>query len=178
MVFAIHRHESAMGVHVSHHPESPFRLPPYPIPLGCPRAPALGALLHASNLHWSSILHTVIYMFQCSSLILSHPCLLPHSPRSDQISCSVVSNSLQPHGLQHTRLSCPSLSPWVCLNSCPLSWWCYPTISSIFFPLSSCPQSFPVSESPSESTFCIRRPKYWSFGNSLFNEYPTFLVEI
>jgi len=58
-----------MGVHASHHPETPSHLPPHPIPLGCPRAPALGALLHALNLHWSSILHIVIYMFQCYSLI-------------------------------------------------------------------------------------------------------------
>ena len=45
-------------------------------------------------------------------------------------SCSVVSDSLWPHGLQHTRLPCPSLSPGVCSNSCPLSWWCYLTTSS------------------------------------------------
>ena len=51
------------------------------IPLGCPRAPALSALLHASNLHWSSILHVVIYMFQRYSLISSHLCLLPHSSK-------------------------------------------------------------------------------------------------
>ena len=53
-----------------------------PIPsLCCRRAPALSALLHASNLHWLSILHMVIYMFQCSSLILSHPWPLAHSPK-------------------------------------------------------------------------------------------------
>ena len=59
------------------------RLPPLPhsIPLGCPRAPALGALRHASNLHWSSILHMVMYMFQCYSLKSSHPHLLPLSPK-------------------------------------------------------------------------------------------------
>ena len=60
---------------------------------------------------------------------------------------SVMSNSLWPHGLQHTRLPCPSLSPGVCSNSCPLSWWCHPTISSSVFPFSSCPQSFPTSGS-------------------------------
>ena len=54
---------------------------PTPIPLGCLRAPVLGVLLHASNLHWSSILHTVMYMFQCYSLKLSHPGLLPLSPK-------------------------------------------------------------------------------------------------
>ena len=51
------------------------------------------------------------------------------------------------HGLQHTRLPCPSLSPGVCSNSCPLSWWCHPTISSSVAPFSSCPQSFPASKS-------------------------------
>ena len=45
-------------------------------------------------------------------------------------SSSIVSDFLQPHGLQHSRLPCPSLSPRVCSDSCPLSWWCYPTISS------------------------------------------------
>ena len=54
---------------------------PTPIPLGCLRAPALGVLLHASNLHWSSILHIVMYMFQCYSLKSSHPGLLPLSPK-------------------------------------------------------------------------------------------------
>ena len=55
-------------------------------------------------------------------------------------SCSValVSYSLQPHGLQHARLPCPSPSPGVCLNSCPLSWSCHPTISSSVIPFSSC----------------------------------------
>ena len=62
-------------------------------------------------------------------------------------SCSVVSNYLQPHGLQHTRLPCPSQSPWVCSNSCPLSRWCHPTISSSVVPFSSSSQSFPASES-------------------------------
>ena len=62
------------------HSETPSHLPPHPIPLGCPRAPALSALLHASNLHWSSILHVVIYMFQCYSLKSFHPRLLPQSP--------------------------------------------------------------------------------------------------
>ena len=54
---------------------------------------------------------------------------------------------LCPHGLQHTRLPCPSLSPRVFSNSCPLSGWCHPTISSSIIPFSSCPQSFPVSGS-------------------------------
>ena len=52
-----------------------------------------------------------------------------------------------PHGLQHTRLPCPSLSSWVCSNSCPLSWWCHPTFPSSVIPFSSCPQSFLASGS-------------------------------
>ena len=71
VVFGIRQHESATGVHVSHHPEPPSRLAPHPIPLGCPRAPALGALLHASSLQWSSLLHMVIYIFQCYYLIFA-----------------------------------------------------------------------------------------------------------
>ena len=62
-------------------------------------------------------------------------------------SCSVVSDSLQPHGLQHTRLPYLLLSPGVCSNSCPLSQWCHPTISPSAAPFSFCPQSFPASQS-------------------------------
>ena len=60
---------------------------------------------------------------------------------------SVMSNSLQPHGLQHARLPCPSPCPGACLNSYPLSQWCHPTISTSVIPFSSCLQSFPASES-------------------------------
>ena len=62
------------------------------------------------------------------------------------VSCSLLSESLRPHGLQPSRLPCPSLSPRICSNSCPSSWWCHPTVSfSVLF--SSCPQSFPASGS-------------------------------
>ena len=57
-----------------------------------------------------------------------------------------MSDSLQPHVLQHTRLSCPSPSCGVCSSSCPLSCWCPPTISSSVIPFPSCPQSLPASE--------------------------------
>ena len=60
---------------------NPILPAPHPIPLGCPGARALNALLHASNLHWSSISHKVIYMIQCYSLKSSYPHLLPHSPK-------------------------------------------------------------------------------------------------
>ena len=55
---------------------------------------------------------------------------------SVQFSCSVVSNSLRPHGLQHAGLPCPSLTPRAYWNSCPSSWWCHPTISSSVVPFS------------------------------------------
>ena len=60
---------------------------------------------------------------------------------------TAVSNSLQHYGRQHARLPCPPLSPGVCSNSCPLSQWCHPTMSSSVVPFSSCPQSFPESQS-------------------------------
>ena len=61
--------------------------------------------------------------------------------------CSVMSDSLQPHGLQHAKLPCSSPSPTLCSNSCPLSGWCHPAISSSVAPFSSCLQSFPASGS-------------------------------
>ena len=70
-----------------------------------------------------------------------------------QYSPSVMSNSLQPHGLQCARLPCPSPTPRVYSNSCPLSQWCYPTISSSVDPFSSRLQSFPASGSFAMSQF-------------------------
>ena len=67
-------------------------------------------------------------------------------------SCQVMSDSLRPHGLQHTRLPRPSLSPWVCSNSCPLNQWCHPTILSSVVSF-SCLQSFPASGSFQMSQF-------------------------
>ena len=64
-----------------------------------------------------------------------------------QFSSWVVSNSLQLHEPQHTRPLCPSPTPRVHPNPCPLSWWCHPTVSSSVIPFSSCPQSFPASGS-------------------------------
>ena len=62
-------------------------------------------------------------------------------------SCSVVSDSVWPHGLQHARPPCLSQCHGACSNSCPLSWWCHPTISSSVVPFSSCLQSFSASRS-------------------------------
>ena len=66
---------------------------------------------------------------------------------SAQFSCSVVSDSLQPHELQHARPPCPSPTTKVHPNPCPSSWWCHSAISSSVAPFSSCPQSFPASRS-------------------------------
>ena len=72
---------------------------------------------------------------------------------SVQYSLSVVSDSLQPHGLQHARLPCLLPTPGACSNSCSSSQWCHPTISSSVVPFSSCLQSFPASRSFSMSQF-------------------------
>ena len=86
---------------------------------------------------------------------------------------SVMSNSLQPHGLKLARLPCSLLSTGVCSNSCPLRQWSHPTILSTVAPFSSCPQSFPASGSFHDSTLCITWSKCWSFNFSisLSNEY-------
>ena len=64
-----------------------------------------------------------------------------------QFSCSVMSNSLWSHGMQYTKPPCPSPTPGVYSNSCPLSWWGHPNNSSSMVPFSSCLQSFPASGS-------------------------------
>ena len=68
-------------------------------------------------------------------------------PHINQFSRSVMSDALPPHGLQHARLPCPSPTPGVYSNSCPLSRWCRPTTSLSVVPFSSCLQSFPASGS-------------------------------
>ena len=72
---------------------------------------------------------------------------------SVQFRCSVVSDSLWPHGLQHASLPCPSPSPGACSSSCPSNWWCHATISSSVVPLTSCLQSFPALGSLPVSQF-------------------------
>ena len=78
-------------------------------------------------------------------MLSQHPATLP--PFTVQFSCLVVSNSSQPHGPQDSRPPCPSPMPGVYPNSCLLSQWCHPTISSSVIPFSSCLQSFPASGS-------------------------------
>ena len=73
-----------------------------------------------------------------------------------------MSNSLQPHGLRNTRLPCPSLSPWVCSNSRPLSRWCHPTISSSVASFPSCPWSFPATRPfPMNRLFTSELDWFW-----------------
>ena len=86
----------------------------------------------------SCFLDSCAYIFQFSSV---------------QFSCSVVSDSLWPHGLRHARPPCPSPTPGVYPNSCPLSRWCHPTISSSVVPFSSHLQFFPASGSFQISQF-------------------------
>ena len=88
-----------------------------------------------------------------------------------QFSCSVVSNSLWPHGLQNTRLPCPSPTPRACSNSCTSSQWCHPTISSSVIPFSSCLQSFPASGSFQMSQSFASGGQGSNFSISFSNEY-------
>ena len=88
------------------------------------------------------------------------------------VSCSVVSDSLRPHGLQHARPPCPSPTPGACPNSCPSSQWCHLNISSCC-PLLLLPSIFPsIRVFFNKSVLFIRWPKYWSFSFriSLSNE--------
>ena len=97
---------------------------------------------------------------------------------SVQFSCSVVFDSLWPHGLQHVRLPYPSPTPRAYSNSCPSSRWCHPATSSSASLFSFCLQSFPASGSfSSELALRIRWPENWSFsfGISPSNEYSGFI---
>ena len=94
-----------------------------------------------------SLLHPGIWCTGCVFVHLPSCSLGCLSCDSVQFSCSVMSDSLRPHGLQHARPPCPSPTPGVYSNSCPLGWWCQPTISSSVIPFSSRLQSFPASGS-------------------------------
>ena len=93
--------------------------------------------LHFWTFSWVYI-YIYIYIYQFSSV---------------QFGCSIVSNSLRPHGRQHARPPCPLPTPGVHPNSCPLSRWCHPITSSSVVPFSSCLQSFPASGSFARSLF-------------------------
>ena len=108
---------------------------------------------------WFQRLHMLITAFICSHMsILNMPEIKIYTPfgsfisqprkfSSVQFSHSVMSDSLLPHGLQHTRLNCPSPTPRVHSDSCPWSWWCHLTNSFSVIPFSSCFQAFPASGS-------------------------------
>ena len=89
-------------------------------------------MYHPVTIINSTVLHTWKLFSRLSSVQFSH---------------SVVSHSVRPHRLQHTRPPCPSPTPRAYSDSCPSSRWCHPTISFSVVPFSSCPQSFSVSES-------------------------------
>ena len=94
---------------------------------------------------------------------------------SVQFSCSVMSDSLQPHEPQHARPPCPSPTPGVYPNSCPLSWWCHLTISSSVVPFSCLSSVFSnIRVFSNEAALRIRWPKYWSFSLNISpsNEHP------
>ena len=148
--------------------------------------------MNISSKLWSQC-HDIYYISDCSNLEHRVPfpqisktgdllSLDPNSAEKDtsmfqcsltqcsvQFSCSVMSDSLQPHGLHHTRLPCLSLSPGVCSNSCPLSLWFYLSVSSSAAPLSFCHQSFPASRSFPMSWLLAMswQPKYWNFSFSI-----------
>ena len=86
-----------------------------------------------------------VYFMECSSVWVVLVVRVQFS--SVQFSSSVVSDSLRPHEPQHARPPCPTPNTGACPNSCPLSQWCHPTISSSVIPFSSYPQSFPASGS-------------------------------
>ena len=113
--------------------------------------------------------YTQLFCFSMFTIVVNQL----HGISSFQFSCSVMSDSLQPQKLKHARLPRPSLSPRVCSDSCPLSRWCHPAISSSVSSL-LLPSVFPsIRVFSNESVLCIRWPKYWSFcfSISLSNEY-------
>ena len=83
----------------------------------------------------------------CNNLIFSTANTITVQFSKIQLNCSVMSNSFHLHGLQHARHPCPSPNPGVYSNSCLLSRWCHPTISSSVIPFSTCTHSFPASGS-------------------------------
>ena len=103
--------------------------------------------------------------FLSFSKSLSSSCKSQVNPQKMVLfSCSAVSNSLRPHGLQHTRLPSPSPSPRACSNSCPSSRWCHPTVASLYCPLLLLPSIFPkIRVFSNELALHIRWSYYWSF---------------
>ena len=114
-------------------------------PMDCsPPGSSVHGSFQARVLEWGAI---AFYLFSIQIIFkLSQFKSVPQFS-SVQFSCSVTSDSLQPHESQHARPPCPLPTPRVHSNSGPSSWWCHPTISSSVIPFTSCPQSLPASES-------------------------------
>ena len=113
-----------------------------------------------------SILHTRFYLFLSTQNLEFHL----GNQRSVQFSRSVVSDSLRPQEAQHTRSPCSSPSRGVHSDSCPLSPWCHPAISSLVVPFSSCPQCLPASES-----LPMSQPFAWGFQSTGVSALASFL---
>ena len=124
----------------------------------CPSDCLIDCLLHAPlrSLIWPFFFPHCYTCSPPSSTFWSQESTWYPSLSSVQFSRSVVSDSLWPHELQHTRPPCPSPTPGVHPNSCPWIRWCHPTISSSVIPFSSCPQSLPASRS-----FPMSQPFAW-----------------
>ena len=104
--------------------------------------------MHPHNSFSSCKIESLYLLNNTSQFLLPRPWF-----SSVQFTCSVVSDSSWPHGLQHARIPCPSPTPGAYSDSCALSWWCHPTMSSSVVPFSSCLQSFPASGSFPMSQF-------------------------
>ena len=107
----------------------------------------LPCLCHKKVLHILAPLRSCSLALKSSEIPTNKTSFSTFQFSSFQFSHSVMSHSLQPQELQHARPPCPSPTPGAYPNSCPLSQWCHTTISSSVVPFSSCPQSFPASES-------------------------------
>ena len=101
--------------------------------------------LKVTGFSWSSVRRSFLHENLFNNLISN--VLITYQFSSVHFNRAVMSDSLQPHELEHTRLPCPSPTPGVHSNSCPSSWWCHRAISSYVVPFSFCPQSLPASES-------------------------------
>ena len=181
LVSAIKQHESATSIHISSPSWDPLSSSP-PTPLGHHGAPDWAPWV-ITQLHTSYPFYTCrCYFFHSSHSLLPPLCPQVHfihlrflsflaNTLINQFNRSVVSNSLQPHGLQHARPSSPSPTPGVYSNSCSLSRWCHPAISSyvvrpLLLPLSIFPS---IRVFSNESALRNRWPN--SFTISPFNEY-------
>ena len=131
----------------------------WPHGLSSPPGSSVNGILQASILEWAVILFSRESSWPRDQTQVSHivgrffTIWAIREALIFQFSHSVVSDSLRPHGLSHTRPPCPSPTPGVYSNSCSLSQWCHPAISSSAIPFSSCLQSFPASGSFPVSQF-------------------------